>query len=76
MATVFVAHIFAEDDGTQYIGVYSTAEKAKTALREKVPGISLDFIGYRIKYGPKTGLEFWSATIGLDDYSVKEERVQ
>lgn len=76
METVFVAHIFAEDDGTQFVGVYSTPEKAQAALREKVPGVLLDFEAHTIKRGPKTGIRFWTAVINLDDYSVREERVR
>jgi hypothetical protein len=78
---VFVAHIFADDDGTQYIGVFSTPKKAMAAFEKYNPfaetGVGLPFTEHTIKRGPDEGLRFWEyERNSIERFSVKEERVQ
>lgn len=74
---VFVAHVFAEDDGTQYVGVFSTAKKAMAAFARFNNGVTPEFTEYTIQRGPNVGIRFWEFKSGsIEYYSVKEQRVQ
>lgn len=73
---VFVAHIFADDEGTQYIGVFSTVKKAMAAFDYYSPDSKPEFKEYTIRRGPDTGIRFWeSERSGIERFSVKEQRV-